>query len=145
MSNAPQLILLIDDDDDDNFFHTHAIRKTGLTCQIDICSSGDDALDYIQNKGKYADKGHDLPQPDLIFLDINMPRVNGWEFLDEYAKLRNDTLAEPRVIIVMLTTSPDGESKKRALETPFVKDFVTKPLTKEKTVDIVTHYFSTII
>ena len=82
MATDPISILLIDDDDNDNFFHKRAIDKSGLNCKVDICNGSIDALDYLQNKGQYAHNGSNYPAPKIIFLDINMPKMNGWEFLD---------------------------------------------------------------
>jgi CheY-like chemotaxis protein len=72
-------------------------------------------------------------------LDINMPGMNGWEFLKEYNQLENKL--QSKVIVIMLTTSdnPDDESKAKTWD--FVSDYITKPLTKEKMEVIVNKYF----
>jgi CheY-like chemotaxis protein len=67
--------------------------------------------------------------PDLIFLDINMPGMNGWEFLDEYNKIMDPT--KNSLVVTMLTTSDNPDDKARAKDWKFVSDFITKPLTKE--------------
>lgn len=140
MTTDPIAILLIDDDDDDNFFHKRAIDKSGVNCVVDICSSSIDALDYLQNKGQYTHKESDIPAPDIIFLDINMPKMNGWEFLDAYAALPDPPHAKPRVVIIMLSTSSNYRDKERASATPLVKAFMEKPLRSEGLVSVVEEY-----
>lgn len=142
MKKTPELILLIDDDEDDNFIHKRAIKKSGLECQIDVCTSGDMALDYLTNQGNHASRGTDYPRPDLIFLDINMPRVDGWEFLDQYAQWIDKNRQEAATIIVMLSNSIDPRDINRASANRFVQKYTTKPLKPDEIVDIVSTYFS---
>lgn len=133
-------ILLVDDSFDDNFFHQETIKKMDITEKITVVYNGEEAIEYLTNKGKYQENGPELPQPDLIFLDINMPRMNGWEFLKTYSKLQ--TLPKEGIIIVMLTTSlnPDDESK--AKEEGWVSSFFNKPLTQKTMEEIVLEFFS---
>lgn len=133
------LVLLIDDNEDDNFFHRRAMEKAGRVEMIDVCLDGGDALDYLQNKGKYAVRGQDYPRPDLIFLDINMPRTNGWEFIDKYALLHPRFIGGP--IIVMLTTSLNPNDRLRAENCTFVREFMTKPLKQQTFLEILDKHF----
>lgn len=82
MTKKVKCILLIDDDEPTNFLHKIVISDSGRAEKVVEVQSGFEALDYLEKMedGKY-------PQPDLIFLDINMPAMNGWEFLEEYDKL----------------------------------------------------------
>jgi CheY-like chemotaxis protein len=84
-----------------------------------------DALEFL--KEHEANPG-DLP--DLIFLDINMPIMNGFDFLNEYQNL-SETI-QKHCIIMMLTTSLNEDDRKRAIENKFVYSFMNKPLDKEK-------------
>ena len=68
-------------------------------------------------------------QPDLIFLDINMPGMNGWEFLEEYNRLNKKLHGQ--VIIIMLTTSDNPDDAERSKTWNFISDYITKPLTHE--------------
>ena len=70
--------MLIDDDDDDNFFHQMVLNEVDVANKVQVAESAFEALDYLR-EGKQI--------PELIFLDINMPKMNGWEFLNEYKKL----------------------------------------------------------
>ena len=77
--------------------------------------------------------------PDLILLDINMPGMNGWEFLYEYSRL--DTDIKSGIIVVMLTTSDSPETKAKAMSWDSVSDYVTKPLTREIMESLNNKYF----
>ena len=121
--------MLIDDNDDDNFFHERTIKKSNIAENVITERSADNALDRLKNKMDNI--------PDLIFLDVNMPGMNGWEFLHEYSKL--DKHLQSRMIIVLLTTSENPDDKLKAENINC--DFRTKPLTKEMLNEIVDTYF----
>jgi len=139
MADKLNLVLLIDDNEDDNFFHRRAIEKAKAVKSIDVCVDGSDALDYLRNTGKYLRRGENYPRPDLIFLDINMPRTNGWEFLDEYALLDKRFVGGP--IVVMLTTSLNPVDRQRAGNCSLVREFMTKPLKQETFQEILQKHF----
>src|ERR1700759_91114 len=124
MEKKVNCIMLVDDNPDDNFFHERVIRKNGSANIIVAKQTGPDALNYLKNRAEHPDK-----HPDLIFLDINMPGMNGWEFLTEYNKL--DKELQSHAIVVMLTTSDNPDDKARAKDFGILFDFKTKPLTRE--------------
>jgi len=127
-------IMLVDDDKNDNFFHEREIKKNNIETIVIVEESGTGALKYLKsmiNKKKIA--------PALIFLDINMPGMSGWEFLEEYKNLHKEI--QSKVMIIMLTTSDRPENIERAKSYEFVSDYITKPLTKEKMEDINDKYF----
>lgn len=121
--------MLIDDNSDDNFYHERVIRKNNLADKIMAITDAVDALEFL--KSRTASE----PGPQLIFLDINMPGMNGIEFLHEYARQSN------RAVIVMLTTSENPDDKARATETGIISDFRIKPLSKEILEDVIARYF----
>ena len=125
-------IMLVDDNKYDNFFHEREIKKISLENIVFAKNSGTDALDYLK-----SDKD---PHVDLIFLDINMPGMNGWEFLQEYDKL--DHVLKSRTIIVMLTTSDNPDDLSRSKKWGAITDYVTKPLTHERMKIIIDKYFN---
>ncbi|MDP2388157.1 MAG: response regulator [Bacteroidota bacterium] len=127
-------IMLVDDNPDDNFFHERVIRKNQVANCIISKESAKEALAYLKSETK-----NDAEQIDIIFLDINMPGMNGWEFLDEYNKL--DRALQSEVVIVMLTTSDNPDDRLKATKWNFVSDFKTKPLTKQMLDDILERYF----
>jgi len=130
-------ILVIDDDEPTNFFSQMILEELDCAEHIKTVQSGQEALEFL---GKTETPGADpdvYPGPDLIFLDINMPAMNGWEFLEEYKKI---SVKHP-VIMVMLTTSLFPEDKSRAESTPEISGFENKPLTAEKVKAILEKYF----
>ena len=124
-------ILLVDDDADDNYFHQIIINKMNMVNQIDIAVNGIDALAYLKNQN--------INPPDLIFLDLNMPKMNGWEFLEQYKHL--DIAQKAKILILILTTSANPDDIKRAKEIKEVTGFETKPLTKELLTEILEQNF----
>ena len=134
MSKKVSCILLVDDNKDDNFYHERIIRKNNSADTVVIKQSGKEALEYLKNKN-LQESAH----PDLIFLDINMPGMNGWEFLEEYNKL--DKEYQSKMVVVMLTTSENPDDRAKAKEFDVLSDFKTKPLTKEMLDEIIDKYF----
>ncbi len=118
-------ILLIDDDPATNFLHKFILEKENCATNIISIQSAEEALEYIKETIK---KGFQCPE--LIFLDINMPRMNGWEFIDEYKKITQDNTVSK--IVVMLTTSLDPKDKEKAENIQDINEFISKPLTSEK-------------
>lgn len=131
-------ILLIDDNPADNRFHEIRIRKANICKYIKIATSGREALDYLLKSGDEKNS-ESFPKPDLIFLDINMPGMNGFEFLEEYHKLE-DRL-KSKVVIVMLTNSLNPDDQKRAMSIKEVAEFQNKPLSVKTLQETVEKYF----
>ena len=131
-------ILLIDDDDATNFIHETIIKMADVDTHIEICNSARMALDYLSNKGEYA-ANTDYPQPGIIFLDINMPGLSGWDFLKEYDNLPSEQKA--KVVVSMLTTSLNPDDQQKGNNDPNVERFLIKPLTVEKLTAIIDDNF----
>jgi len=126
--------MLVDDNQDDNFYHERVIKKSDAADIVIAKQTGEDALEYLKSK-----KTNEAPLPDLIFLDINMPGMNGWEFLNEYGELEKQF--QSKAIVVMLTTSENPDDQMRAREMNVASDFKTKPLTQEMLEEIIDKYF----
>ena len=131
MSQKLNCILLVDDNDADNFFHKLVISELHVVDNIQVAETGLEAINYLKKENAII--------PQLIFLDINMPRMNGWEFLEEYKDLAPEQKAE--IVIIMLTTSVNPEDKEHAEKIKEVNGFETKPLTTEKLNGILAQYF----
>ena len=131
MREKLKCILLVDDDTEDNEFHKMVIEEMNITERIEIALNGLEALNFLKEENQTA--------PDIIFLDVNMPKMNGWEFLEEYHKLTREQKA--KVVIIMLTTSLNPADKKRAEQFPDITDFNSKPLTEEMMNEILARYF----
>ena len=127
-------MLLIDDDEATNYINDIIIRDSGLVKKIEKANTGRKALDFLQSE---TDNKH--PQPDMILLDINMPAMDGWEFMEEYRSLEEDQKAT--IIVVMLTTSLNPEDEERARAIKEINDFRSKPLTIELFVEIINKFF----
>ena len=134
MRHKLNCVLVIDDDEPTNFLSQVIIESSGCTRHVKAVQSGQEALDYLTAKGK------DLcPRPDLIFLDINMPAMNGWEFMEKYRSLSKED--QGKIMVVMLTTSLFPEDRLKAQDLPEVSGFENKPLTSEKLERILEKYF----
>lgn len=125
MDSLISCILLVDDDENDNFFHKRTLEQIQIADKVDIANTGIEALEYLNQTHQAADETH----PNIIFLDINMPIMNGWEFLSEYEKLPE--AARANTLVIMLTTSLNPDDRKRAEQNPLVNGFINKPLEEE--------------
>jgi CheY-like chemotaxis protein len=127
-------VLLVDDDEGTNFLNERIIRLSGYVNNIVKAHNGIQALEYLKLK---INSKH--PQPEFILLDINMPAMNGWEFMEAYSQL--DEAQKAQIIIVMLSTSLNPDDEKRAREIKEINDFRSKPLTMKMFTDLVEEFF----
>lgn len=113
-------IFLVDDDPINNLINKRLLGKVGISNQIIEFLEGEDALTRIEP----------LPFEDqiLIFLDINMPVLNGWEFIEKY----NENFPNRQDKIVILSSSIDYQDRQKAKEYQIVSGFLEKPLTLDK-------------
>ena len=116
-------VLLVDDYEADNFLNKMLFEELDCAEHIEIAYDGTEALTYLTTP---VDGKH--PQPELICLDINMPIMNGWEFLEAYEALPEEQRGG--VIVMMLTTSQNPDDSKKALSRKAVAAYTTKPLTR---------------
>jgi len=118
-------VLLIDDSDIDNMVNKKVIEKTGVAKTIVIKKSAQSALDYLKDLSLNA--SDDIP--DVIFLDIRMPEIDGFGFLEKYENLPE--AVKGKIAIIMLSSSIDQDDYNRALANKYVRFFLNKPLKKE--------------
>jgi len=139
MKKKLNCVLLVDDNDSDNFIHKEVIEKAGITDFIGIALNGHDAIEFLKTQWKMRQQESSFPRPALIFLDINMPLMNGWEFLEEYRKLDEDY--KGKVILIMLTTSLNHADITRIEKILGSGCFHYKPLTLEMVNEIMQKHF----
>jgi CheY-like chemotaxis protein len=117
-----QRVMIIDDSELDRFIIEKFIKHTNFANEIIMCSTGNAALAYLTSIA-------DLSQlPSIIFLDINMPVMTGFDFLEEYDKLPENT---KRQNIIMLSSSINQDEIKKATSNPYVLKFMGKPIIKD--------------
>ena len=127
-------ILLIDDDEITNFINEHLLQEMSVATEILIATNGKEGLDLIQARCQ-----DQKSCPDLILLDIKMPVMNGFEFLEEYQNM--DVPNRPQTVVVMLTSSSNSKDIEQANQSD-IATYINKPLTEQKISTIITEYFS---
>lgn len=142
MKRKLNCVLLIDDDDPTNYLNRLIVEQVDCADSIQVVQSGQEALDYLTNAGTYQTGNTHFPQPDLIFLDINMPGMDGWEFLEKYKALTNGQKA--KIVMVMLTTSLNPDDELRARTFPEISGFENKPLNGDMVENILRRSFPAI-
>jgi CheY-like chemotaxis protein len=116
-------ILLVEDDENDAFFFRRAFAKAGFELPLHQVSDGEEALQYLNGNGKYGDR-ETYPLPEIIFLDLKLPYVNGLEILEHIQKMP----ALDKIEVIVLTSSPEERDRKRAFELG-AKEYLVKPAT----------------
>ena len=116
--NSIQHVLLVDDDDIFNMLHGEVLKRLIPGVQIDVFKSGQELLHYLEQD---SDKTFDL-----LFLDIRMPVMGGFEVLDAMATMNAERFSHSRIYV--LSSTLDDRDLKRAKETPLVTDFIGKPM-----------------
>lgn len=116
--NNIQHVLLVDDDDIFNMLHGEVLKRLIPGVLIDVFKSGQEVLEHLE---KAPDE-----HIDLIFLDIRMPVMGGFEVLDAMAQMNPERFAKTRIYV--LSSTLDDRDLQRAKETPLVTDFIGKPM-----------------
>ncbi len=135
-------VLLIDDDASATFINKVFIRNLPLDVEIFTAVDGKDALDLLDEMS-ISSIGKNSFIPCLLILDINMPVMDGWEFLDAYTG-RYSKEIKKNITIVVTTMSEDERDIIRASNNPMIKEYVQKPLSDEKLLEIVEKHFTEI-
>ncbi|MBB01005.1 MAG: response regulator [Saprospirales bacterium] len=128
-------ILLVDDDAPTLFLNKLVIEDLDCTDRVLTAENGRQAIDMLTEK-----IDDEFLCPDLILLDINMPIINGWEFMDKYQTLSAEQKA--KIVVVMVTTSLNPDDRSRAESIEDIKDFVSKPLDEITLKDIIEKHFN---
>lgn len=116
-----EFCMLVDEDEIDNIINQKIIESNNFSKRVQVYQTGTEALDFLR---KHAGSPEQLP--DLIFLDINMPIMDGFQFLEEFEKL--DEQIHEKCKIIMLSSSISPRDIDRAASNRFVKKYLNKPL-----------------
>jgi CheY-like chemotaxis protein len=117
------LVMLVDDNETDNFISKRIIEITQFSKRVEVKNSGKSALDYLKENEKSPEN-----IPSLIFLDINMPIVDGFVFLYEFEKFNE--LVRNKCKVIILSSSDNKRDIDKIINNNHVIKFITKPLTE---------------
>ncbi|TKC12065.1 response regulator [Pedobacter polaris] len=121
-------LLVIDDDDINIFIIKKIVEKTGFDIEMTSKSNGQQAIDFLKDV-----IANDRPIPHLILIDINMPVMNGWEFVEAYASLA----ITQKVDLYILSSSVYENDIERTKSYTSVKGFISKPLSMERLTELI--------
>jgi CheY-like chemotaxis protein len=117
-------VLLVEDDPITVLVCDRIIKISDFADKVTSCENGKVAIDHLKKLA--SEEG---PYPEIIFLDINMPVMNGWDFLEEFEPIKH--MFQPFPSIYILSSTVDPEDYKKAKSFSIVKDFISKPMSKE--------------
>lgn len=121
------IAMLVDDNEIDNFINQKMLEGCGFTNQVYVHTTARSALEFLKN----IDRNEEIPAelaPEIIFLDINMPMLDGFQFIDEFEKMSEKVTKNTK--IVMLTTSVNPADEERSMTIKRIIKFINKPLTE---------------
>jgi len=121
-------VMLIDDNEIDNLINQKMIEASGIAEHIYTHTGARSAIEFLKNMEKLRESGQNV-LPDLIFLDIDMPLMDGFQFLDEFENLESETKTKCGVVMLTSSISPSDVNKSKNYE--YVKKYINKPLTQE--------------
>jgi CheY-like chemotaxis protein len=129
METRTPIIALVDDDHIFQLTASRTLKSTNIQHKILQFENGEEALNFIRDNVNHSEN-----LPDYIFLDINMPYVDGWMFLEDYSTLKRQF--DKPISIFVVSSSIDPRDMSRAQNDSNVKEYVSKPVTKEKFIEL---------
>ena len=119
------LVTIIDDDEIVSFIERKIIEQTNLVNQIKLFSNGKEAIDFLKTNSKQPNL-----LPEIILLDLNMPVMNGFQFLEEYIKLEPHLGKKTTIYVVSSSVSPSDMNRIKSISE--VNEYIIKPITRER-------------
>ena len=129
-------VLIVDDEEIEFFIAKKILENTKCFHYIYNAVNGKEASQLFKDYEKSCKMYPDQFPPDLILLDINMPAMNGFEFLEAYQNLLSTQDAHPVPTVIMFTSSDEEKDKAQAMRFSFVKDYLVKPLNTQKAIKL---------
>ena len=131
----PRIVVVVDDSMDDRYILRRRVEKAGIEGGVkfvEFCA-GDEFLEALRSPESVQSEIGETPPPMLVFLDINMPRVSGFEVLEALRERMDSGQLDGRVLIVMMYSSSElNEDQREALSHEVVVDFVVKPVSNAR-------------
>jgi CheY-like chemotaxis protein len=127
--NKVKTLGIVDDDKIHNFLIQKAVEQTNLVDTIKVFGNGLDAIDFLKKNA-----ANRATLPEIILLDLSMPVMDGWEFLEEYRVLSPKLGRKIAIYIISSSISPYDIDRAKSIS--FVTDFIIKPVSKEKLIEI---------
>ena len=124
-------LILVDDDEIIVYLTKRIIKETNLVGLNNVFRNGRDAINYLRENATNIDL-----IPDIILLDLSMPVMDGWQFLEEYTKI--EPKIDKIITIYIITSSISSEDINRAKKINVVSDYIIKPITRENFIEIIT-------
>jgi CheY-like chemotaxis protein len=131
MSTAKHIFCLIDDDDIYQYTARFMLESTGLAKEIHSFFNGSDAIRYFRDQKNITRE----TLPDIIFLDINMPVMNGWEFLEEYGTFY--TSFPKTIAVYVVSSSVDSSDMQKSRSYKAVNDYIVKPINRKRYLELI--------
>jgi CheY-like chemotaxis protein len=122
-------VLLVDDEQATNFYNTFVIEEMCFARNISVVLNGKEALTYLKCQDEHANRDENCTCPDVIFLDLNMPVMNGFDFLEAFEAM--DEAKREKVKIYILSSSDHTSDHFKTSLFKSVTGYLTKPLTEE--------------
>lgn len=131
-------VLLVDDDRECLFLHKYAIRESARAEHIEVAMNGEEAITFIRSA-----INSDMSLPEIVFVDINMPVMDGWQFIEEYDKLPDYAKSKMNVIMLSASINPDDEFRAKANKN--IWRYYQKNLSTEKVTELVEALYESVL